>query len=225
MRKLDLFQATRSFSDEVAMMVVKTLWRAEFKAELAEAIESELASIAGLENCRGSVIMTDTQIDAAVDEKRDLIASYKDAYAEVVSEWVRIDYPPEAKALYKKYKAALDEGEVRNAFVEFLQGYGLAASADCELVQSLYEATLGDSAGSNVRSLVTRGVASIEKRSRAEFLKIVYRRLFDAMVQAGTIRIGDHAVKSGTETIDLVIEVPSLTKARYEKKSRKQKNA
>lgn len=214
-RRINLFDATRSFSDEVAMFMVKTVWRAEYKLELQDAIETELTSIKGLENLRGSAIMTEDQVDQAIAERTAMIETFKQAYADVVSEWTRVDYSTHAKALYKAYQHAEDEGDIADAFVEFLSKYELSAGADCELVQTLVKAVRGDSARSNVRQFVKTGKASVATRGRSEFLKIVYRRLFDAMVVAGTIKVDGCKVKAGSETAELVVEIPELTRARY----------
>lgn len=214
-RKINLFDATRTFSEEVAMFMVKSVWQSEYKLELAKAIESETASIKGLENMRGSAVMTRDQIDDAIKERESLIETYKSTYADVVSTWVRMDYSAHAKSLYKAYSSAEDEKALRDAFVEFLGKYELQAGSDCDLVNTLVLAVAGDSSRSNTRQFVKTGKASVETRGRAEFLKIVYRRLFDAMVKAGTIKVDGCKVKAGSETAELVVEIPELTRARY----------
>ncbi len=214
-RKINLFDATRTFSEEVAMFMVKSVWRSEYKLELAEAIESETGSIKYLNNMRGSSIMTSDQVDAAIKEREDLVETYKAAYADVVSAWTRVDYSAHAKALYKAYSAAEDEKALRDAFVEFLGKYELQAGSDCDLVNTLVSAVAGDSSRSNTRQFVKTGKAAMETRGRSEFLKIVYRRLFDAMVKAGTIKVDGCKVKAGSETAELVVEIPELTRARY----------
>ena len=221
-KKINLFTAEKSFSESVAMFMVKNVWRKQYQEELKEAIENERASISGLENMRGSAIMTDQQVNEAIAEREAMIETYRNAYQSVVTEWVNFSYPDSAKALYKGYKSATNTAEVYDAFAEFLSEYGLNVGEDCELIESLISATRGDSAGSNIAQFAKYGVASVEKRGRSEFLRIVYRRLFDAMVQAGTIRVVGCTIKSaGQEIATYEVEIPELVQARYAKKSKK----
>lgn len=219
MKKVNLFAAEKSFAGNVAEFMVKTLWRSEYKLELQEAIEKELASIQGLENCRGSVIMTDEQIDAAIAEKVALIESYKDAYEEVVSEWTRFKAAPSVRAAYKAYKA----GNAPDGFVEMFKTLGgLEVSVDTDIVLDLCDAVAGDSARTNVKQVVQTGKWAVTLRSESEFTKIVYRRLADWMLLKGTLRVVGNVVRGGGEDVaELLIEIPELTAARYAKKSKK----
>lgn len=218
MKKVNLFNASKSFSENVAEFMVKTLWRAEYRLELSEAIETELASIKGLENCKGSAIMTEEQINEAISEKVSLIEAYKNAYEDVVSEWTQFKPHNAVKGAYKAYKA----GQAEHGFVDMFKDFGLDVSFDTNIVTDLCEAVKGDSARGNVKQVVQDGKWAVTQRSQAEFVKIVYRRLADWMLDAGTIRVVGDVVKGGGEDVaELLIEIPSLTAVKYRKKSKK----
>lgn len=220
MKKVNLFAAEKSFAGNVAEFMVKTLWRSEYKLELQEAIERELASIHGLENCRGSYI-PDDQIDAAIAEKVSMIESYKDAYEEIVSEWTRFKGAPAVRDAYKAYKA----GNAPDGFVEMFKVLGgLEVSVDTDIVLDLCDAVAGDSARTNVKQVVQTGKWAVTRRSESEFVKIVYRRLADWMLLKGTLRVVGATVRGGGEDVaELLIEIPSLTAAKYAKKKKSAK--
>lgn len=219
-KKVNLFACEKGFAGNVAEFMVKTLWRSEYRLELSEAIERELSSIQGLENCRGSVIMTDDMIDAAIAEKVELIERYKSAYADVVSEWTKFKPAPEVKAAYRAYKA----GDAADGFVVlFRELGGIELSEDTNIIRDLCEAVRGDSgSGSNVKQVVQTGKWAVTLRTQSEFVKIVYRRLADWMLDAGTIRVTGGAVKAaGEDVAELLIEIPELTAVKYRKKAKK----
>lgn len=222
MSKINFFSASRNFSDEVADFMFKSVWRSEYKLELEEAISKELSAIAGLENCKGSAIMTEEQVNSAIEERNAFIETYKDAYENVVKDWTRITYSAPAKTLYKGYKSATSEEAVADAFKEFLKAYGLEVEADNEFVVELCSAVSGDSGRTNIKQVVQTGKWAVSKRSQSEFLKIVYRRLADAMISAGTIRLkGDFTIKSASEEYLFEVEIPELTRIKYARKAKK----
>lgn len=218
MKKVNLFQADKSFSGNVAEFMIKTLWRKEYSLELNEAIEKELCSIRGLDNCRGSAIMTDEQIDAAIAEKNAMIERYKSAYDTVVSEWTRFKPHEAVKNAYKYYK----DGETEDGFVAMFKAFGVEVSADTNIVVDLCNAVAGDSSRDNVGQVCKTGGWAVTLRTQPEFVKIVYRRLADWMLDAGTIRVVGNVVRGGGEDVaELLIEIPKLTSLKYRKKSKK----
>ena len=225
MKKLDLFTATRSFSDEVAMFTLKSLWKSEYKKELEAELGHLEDQIRIWSDVKGNTTfnLEDDEIDAHIADLRETQKKCVDAFNTVCNEWTRYEYSDAAKKLYKDWSHAMSNNAKKQAFVDFLAEYNLAANYDTELVTTLFRATLGDSSGSNMSQLCKSGKAAVETRKRTEFLKIVYRRLFDAMTAAGTIKFDDFTLKSGTLEYECAVEIPPLTKAYYEAKKKGKK--
>ena len=219
MKKLNVYDATRNFSEEVAMYTVKSLWRREYALRLEKALEKDAESIKGLENCKGSAIASNDDIDAMITEKEAHMESLKVAYNEVSNFWTSVKPCEAVKTAYKMYAA----GKSEEGFVVMMKEWAkVAVDADTDIVKILCEAVRGDSAGSNIKQLVNTGVAAVSVRSKTEFTKIVYRRLFDYCVEKGVIRFVGNVVKGGGEDVaELLVETPELTKAKCVKKSKK----
>lgn len=220
MKKVNMFTSSKSFTANVAEYTLKALWRYEYKLRLQAQIEKDEKSILGLSNCKGSAIMTDEQVDAAIDEKLNHIELLKTAYGEVSNHWTRVKPHEAVKEAYKAYT----KGNAAEGFVTMLTNWaGLKdVTEDSDLVQELCKAVAGDSAGSNTTQLVNTGIASVSVRSKTEFTKVVYRRLFDYCVTAGTIRFVGNVVRGGGEDVaELLVETPSFTAAKCLKKMKK----
>jgi hypothetical protein len=219
MKKINLYNADRKFSEEVAEYTVKGLWRYEYKLHLEKAVEKEEASIKGLENCKGSAIMTDGQIDLAIKEKLDKIAALKESYAQVISFWCTPEVSSYVKDAYKKYASGSEwAAEMLSAWT------GVVVNEDTDIVRVLEDAVRGDSASNNTRQLVNTGIASMSARTKSEFTKIVYRRLFDFCVEKNTIRfVGNVVSGAGEDVAELLVETPAMTAAKLKKKAKSAK--
>lgn len=217
MKKINLFNADKSFSQDVASYTVHALWKAEYKLRLEAALEKIERSISGLENCRGSVI-SDEEIDAAIALKKAESERIATAYSELVLPGAIPEVSGSVKAAYKSYK--LGKPWAVSMLKEWMGMEEITEESD--IVRILEDAVRGDSARSNLRQLVNTGVASVTLRSSSEFTKIVYRRLFDYCVTKGTIRFVGNVVKGAGEDIaELLVETPSMVAAKYLKKSAK----
>jgi len=223
MKKLNIYDATRNFSEEVAMYTVKSLWRKEYKEHLAAALEKDAESIKGLENCKGSAIMTDDQVDELIAEKVAHMEDLKTSYDEVITFWTAVKPAEAVKDAYKKYVS----GNSAEGFITMMKVWAkVDVDADTDIVKILCDAVLGDSGRDNTTQLINTGVASVELRSKTEFTKIVYRRLFDFCVEKGTIRFVGNVVKgAGEDVAELLVETPKMIKAKALKKVKKSKKS
>lgn len=223
MKKVNLFNADKGFTADVARFMCKNIWRAEYSLRLRKALEKDESQIAILENMleNGTDLMTDEQIHARIEELHDHQLKLSTAYNEVSNHWTKVVPSESMVSAYKTYA----EGKPVNAFVELFKANGLEVSEDTEIVQTLVKAVSGDSSGQrskSLRSACNGGNWAVEIHSKNEFVTIVYRRLADYMVNSGTIRCVGNTVRGGGEDIaEFVVEFGQFTKVKYAPRQKK----
>lgn len=188
-KKINWFEASKDLSARVLEFGDAKLWgiihRSQAKAKIAK-IE---ASIEHLDELKGSLLDDGEKLQAMHEEYEHQIDTINDELKTALEADAKFSFTANDDNMYKAYKKATTDKEVKDAIVDWIKFYGVA-SADTKNVNELYEAIRGAKklgAGAIVRSNGTKFTA--DKRSKSDVMGIFYGKMCELLVSAGTIKL------------------------------------
>lgn len=189
-KKVDMFKADKKFSTRVTEYMHARVWGIVYKkrleVELAEydrklAIAREIS-----EDEATSTILSKEDAERLAVKYAELKEQVENKYAKLVEENAKFEYTEYDKAFYKTYSA---DGDNRaKAVTDFCSAYKLEVK-DTNMLEDIVSAIGGArkaSAGQVVRSNATKFTDA--KRTKSDVLNILYGRIAEYMLKAGTIK-------------------------------------
>ena len=190
-KKVNMFQADKEFSARVNEFMRCKVWNITLKTRMRKEVEGLEVKIQNVESLRGSIIDDGDKIDQMKAAYREEIAATEKKYQEQLEQEAKFDYTDADRLFYKAYSAAKDTADVLKALQEFCGTYGLTIT-DTNFEQELLDiigggARLGASA--IIRSKATKFTK--DKRSKVDVLTLLYGRIAEKMLEAGTLKPQD----------------------------------
>ncbi len=191
MSKVNMFQADKAFSARVNEYMHCKVWSIVIKTRLRKQVEGLETSITNAESLRGSILDVDDHIDKLIaGYKAQIVDAEKQAKAQADKE-AKFDYTDTDRAFYKAYVAAKDVADVLKALQDFCMAYHLSIR-DTSFEQELLDIIAGGrklGATQVIRSKATRFTS--DKRAKGDVLNLLYGRIAEKMLQAGTLKAQD----------------------------------
>lgn len=185
-KNVDLFQADRKMAERVADYMQKKVWGITLKVYLKKEVEKLENSIKGLENCRGSIV--GTNVDDAIGQLRNKIAEAQEKTAKQIKEEARFEWTDADNAFFKAYKSADTQAQIYTALEKWFATYHLEV-ANTKLEESIVDAIRGERNATS-RTIIRSGAEKFteQKRTKNDVLKLLYGKLAERMLQAGTLK-------------------------------------
>lgn len=186
-KKVDMFTADKAFSDRVVEFMHTQVWNVVVRSRLQKAREEYAQKLENLENLKGSII-TDEQIEALKTKYAAELQAAEEELDALAEKEMTFSHSEQDKTFYKEYKeAGEDTDEIKKAIQKFCESYRLQI-ANTDFLEELTFCVSGvKKAGAS--TVIKSGAKKFtQTRSKSDVLCVLYGRLAEKMVEAGTLK-------------------------------------
>ena len=189
-KKVNMFTADKAMSDRVAEFMRCKVWGITLKTRLRKEIGELETKIANVKNLKGSILDKGDAIEKMIVGYQEEIKAAEEKCEKQLEEEAKFDYTENDNKFFKAYKAAENRDGVTAAVREWCEckEYHLDI-ADTTFLDNIVEAISG--ARKLGASAIIRSEAkkfTNDKRSKGDILAILYGRLAEKMLEAGTLK-------------------------------------
>lgn len=183
---VDLFQADKAMGERVADFMQKKVWGITLQYRYKKEVETITASIEGLRKLEGSILQNQTEENIKALENR--IVELTEALKKQKEEEATFSFTEADNTLFKEYDKATTNVMIYTAIVKWFKVYGLDVDGTL-FIQSMMDA-IGGKQPENNKGIIRSGATKFnaEKRKKANFMKVFYGELAEAMLKAGTLK-------------------------------------
>ena len=189
MKKVNMFTAKKELATRVNEYMTKRVWSVVLRSRMKDGIKRLDAKIDALRD-ESSTVDKAARLDGIIKLMKER-AELTEKVNEQVKNEATLELTDTDKAFLKAYKAAKNQKMLRDAVVDFCKAYDLdligkdLLAEICTLISGGSKAT--------TRTIVQSGATTFtkDKRSARQILDLVYGRLAERMLKAGTLKAAD----------------------------------
>ena len=187
-KKVDMFKADKTFAARVCEYMHARVWGIVYKKRLQVELEELDRKIAILDEMSkdGTEIMTADELKEAQERYASLKEEATKKYQKKVEEDATFAYSEHDNAFFKTYSKDGDHRE--EAVIDFCEAYGLQVQ-DTTMLDDIVSA-LGGARKASATTIIRSKAKTftLDKRSKGDILNILYGRIAEYMIKAGTIK-------------------------------------
>ena len=185
-KKVNMFTADKEFASRVNEFMHTQVWSAVIRKRLQMAKEKYAQKLENLENLKGSII-TPEQIEALKVEFASELTKTEEDLQALADKERTFEYTKADNEFYKEYKKAESTEGIKSAVQSFCESYNLKI-ANTDFLEELTIIISGEK-GASASTIIRSGATKFtQARSKGDVLKVLYGRLAEKMLEAGTLK-------------------------------------
>lgn len=188
-KKVNWYSASKDLAARVVEFGDAKLWGIIHRSQCKAKIAGLEVKIENLQELKGSMLDVDGRIDAQISEYQEQIEKAQAYCDEQIEKDAKFSYTANDTAMYKAYKSAESDKDIKTAITAWLKYYGVDA-VDTKDLAMLTEAISGArrlGAGAIVRAKGKEFTS--DKRTKNDVLGILYGKMTELLVAAGTVKL------------------------------------
>lgn len=188
-KKVNWYSASKDLAARVVEFGDAKLWGIIHRSQCKAKIAGLEVKIENLQELKGSMLDVDGRIDAQISEYQEQIEQAQAYCDEQIEKDAKFSYTANDTTMYKAYKNAESDKDIKDAITAWLKYYGVDA-VDTKDLAMLTEAISGArrlGAGAIVRAKGKQFTS--DKRTKNDVLGILYGKMTELLVAAGTVKL------------------------------------